>query len=443
MPDAARLRGLGALVGGGLEGDRGRRAASSPTSRRTAPTRRPPGALPEPAALGRAAGRRRRASRRGSTEAVAPGDLQTGDVVVRVARRRRLRQDGDRRRATRRQRVVLDTMQGRASGRTGAGDAARPPTRCSSTAEALRPEAAAYRIAVKKDSTLGHVRELDARSRPPRAHHRRAAAAGRPKGRRGAVDDKVHELIDEAWSLMPDKPFEDDGRALTGRALALAAALDWPGAAEQAAAVLDDVLKRTPDARRRRGRARQRLPAGRASPTRRCRWPRRRRRCPDVAAARRATSSGARCWPRARQDDGLAAIKRYLRGRPGRPARQAAWSRRGGRRAGAGAAAPKPDRRGAALLGDAGARPAAQRGVRLQHRLAAHLAGRRPAGRARDRAHRRARDRPRAARRRRGRARRGVSLLVQRPRRREAAALAQARARATCSPTPSSRRCRR
>jgi hypothetical protein len=48
--------------------------------------------------------------------------------------------------------------------------------------------------------------------------------------RRGAVDDLVHKLIDEAWSLMLDKPFEEDGRALTGRALALAAALDWPGA---------------------------------------------------------------------------------------------------------------------------------------------------------------------------------------------------------------------
>jgi hypothetical protein len=64
--------------------------------------------------------------------------------------------------------------------------------------------------------------------------------------RRGAVDDLVHKLIDEAWSLMLDKPFEEDGRALTGRALALAAALDWPGAAEQAGAVLDDVLKRKP-----------------------------------------------------------------------------------------------------------------------------------------------------------------------------------------------------
>jgi tetratricopeptide (TPR) repeat protein len=64
--------------------------------------------------------------------------------------------------------------------------------------------------------------------------------------RRGAVDDLVHKLIDEAWSLMLDKPFAEDGRALTGRALALAAALDWPGAQEQAAVVLDDVLKRKP-----------------------------------------------------------------------------------------------------------------------------------------------------------------------------------------------------
>ena len=107
----------------------------------------------------------------------------------------------------------------------------------------LRPETAVYRMAVKKDSSLGHVREL-----MRDLEHLERTIGERPPlitpGRRGAVDDLVHKLVDEAWSLMLDKPFEEDGRALTGRALALAAALDWPGAAEQAAAVLDDVLKR-------------------------------------------------------------------------------------------------------------------------------------------------------------------------------------------------------
>jgi hypothetical protein len=107
----------------------------------------------------------------------------------------------------------------------------------------LRPETAVYRMAVKKDSSLGHVRELTRD-----LEHLERTIGERPPlitpGRRGAVDDLVHKLVDEAWSLMLDKPFEEDGRALSGRALALAAALDWPGAAELAAAVLDDTLKR-------------------------------------------------------------------------------------------------------------------------------------------------------------------------------------------------------
>lgn len=56
----------------------------------------------------------------------------------------------------------------------------------------------------------------------------------------------MHDLVDEAWSLGADPAFVEERRALTGRALALAAALDWPAAAEEAAAVLDGVLRRTP-----------------------------------------------------------------------------------------------------------------------------------------------------------------------------------------------------
>jgi tetratricopeptide (TPR) repeat protein len=107
----------------------------------------------------------------------------------------------------------------------------------------LRPEAAAYRVSVKKDSTLGHVRE------PERdlAHLERTIAERPPliarKGRT-VVDDKVHDLVDEAVSLAADPAFEEARRRLTGRSLALAAALDWPGAPEAAQAVLDDALRR-------------------------------------------------------------------------------------------------------------------------------------------------------------------------------------------------------
>jgi hypothetical protein len=108
---------------------------------------------------------------------------------------------------------------------------------------ALRPEVAAYRVQVHSDSTLGHVRELERD-----LGHLEATIAERPPlvAQRGhaVVDEKVHDLLDEAWSLGVDPSFELQRHALTGRALALGAALDWPGAAETAAAVLDDVLAR-------------------------------------------------------------------------------------------------------------------------------------------------------------------------------------------------------
>jgi hypothetical protein len=178
----------------------------------------------------------------------------------------------------------------------------------------LRPETSVYRIAIKKDSSLGHVREL-ARD----LEHLERTIGERPPlltpGRRGAVDELVHKLIDEAWSLITvDKPFEEDARALTGRALALAAALDWPGAAEQAAAVLDDVLRR----KVKRGdtaaaRASVTLLAGEADKA--------------VSLAEEATASPD-VSPRARyvlgrallaagkKEAGLAALKRYLEDDP-------------------------------------------------------------------------------------------------------------------------------
>ncbi len=109
----------------------------------------------------------------------------------------------------------------------------------------LREGVAAYRIRVKKDDTLGHVREIERDLR-----HLERTISERPpliaKKGGAVVDEKVHDLIDESWSLGADPAFHEDQHALTGRSLALAAALDWPGAAEEAAAVLDDVLRRTP-----------------------------------------------------------------------------------------------------------------------------------------------------------------------------------------------------
>ncbi|HVV49793.1 MAG TPA: hypothetical protein VHO06_09050, partial [Polyangia bacterium] len=91
--------------------------------------------------------------------------------------------------------------------------------------KALRPEVAAYRIRVKKDSSLGHVRELER----DLTHLERTISERPPLVvKKGAevVDEKVHDLVDEAWSLGADPAFGEDRRALTGRALALAAALD-------------------------------------------------------------------------------------------------------------------------------------------------------------------------------------------------------------------------
>jgi hypothetical protein len=109
----------------------------------------------------------------------------------------------------------------------------------------LRGDVAAYRVRVKKDTTAGHAREL-----VRDIEHLERTIGERPpllaRNGRATVDEKVHDLLDEAWSLQADPAFDLERRALGGRVLALAAALDWPGAAESAAAVLDDVLRRAP-----------------------------------------------------------------------------------------------------------------------------------------------------------------------------------------------------
>jgi hypothetical protein len=110
----------------------------------------------------------------------------------------------------------------------------------------LRPEVSAYRINVKSDSSLGHARALERDLAPlERTIGERPPLVA--KNGRAVVDERVHDLLDEAWSLKLDPAFDVQRRALAGRALALGAALDWPGAAESAAAVLDDAQVRAPD----------------------------------------------------------------------------------------------------------------------------------------------------------------------------------------------------
>ncbi len=177
-------------------------------------------------------------SPRGLYEAVAPGDSKKGDILVRTrgagACGKMAMIAGDARRRV-----------GDARGRRGgfAGDAHR-------RSGLLRRQGAAAggrRLPdrVKKDSSLGHARELER----DLAHLERTISERPPliaKKGAGVVDDKVHDLVDEAWSLGADPAFAEERRTLTGRALALAAALDWPAAAEEAAAVLDGVLRKTP-----------------------------------------------------------------------------------------------------------------------------------------------------------------------------------------------------
>ncbi|HVU52901.1 MAG TPA: hypothetical protein VHL80_19600, partial [Polyangia bacterium] len=161
---------------------------------------------------------------------VAPGDLAPGDVLVRVTGAGACGR--------------MAVLGGKLEDRWMLQDArqADGATRVSDEdffvdGKALRPEAAAYRINVKSDSSLGHVRELGRdlgmlertiAERPPLV----------AKDGRAAVDARVHDLLDESWSLEVDPAMGLEHRALAGRALALAAALDWPGAAESAAAVL-------------------------------------------------------------------------------------------------------------------------------------------------------------------------------------------------------------
>jgi tetratricopeptide (TPR) repeat protein len=174
---------------------------------------------------------------KGLYEAVTSGELKPGDLVVRTTGAG----------ACGKMAMVAGILHDQwmtleADGDKSATRAANPMF---FDGKALRPEARAYRIRVKKDDTLGHVRELERD-----LEHLERTVAERPpliaRNGRATVDEKVHDLLDEAWSLMADPAFDLERRELGGRALALAAALDWPGAAEEAAAVLDDLIRRAP-----------------------------------------------------------------------------------------------------------------------------------------------------------------------------------------------------
>jgi tetratricopeptide (TPR) repeat protein len=175
---------------------------------------------------------------RGLYEAVAPNDLQSGDLLVRT------RGAG----ACGKMTVISGTLHDEwvtIEAPPVEGQSTRSGDPIFFDGKKLHPDALAYRIRVKKDSSLGHVRELER----DLTHLERSISERPPliaKKGAGAVDEKVHDLLDESWSLIADPAFVEDRRVLTGRALALAAALDWPAAAEEAAAVLDDALARTP-----------------------------------------------------------------------------------------------------------------------------------------------------------------------------------------------------
>jgi hypothetical protein len=131
----------------------------------------------------------------------------------------------------------------------GQGAASRPadPLFFAPDGRSLRPEARAFRIRVRKDETIGHIRELerDLGHLEPTIGDRPLYLAPGEEGRE-VVAQKVHDLIDEAWSLLADESYDLYRRELVGRAWVLAAFLDWPGARVIAAAVLDDVLAKQP-----------------------------------------------------------------------------------------------------------------------------------------------------------------------------------------------------
>ncbi|MEP6654112.1 MAG: hypothetical protein ABJA82_12185 [Myxococcales bacterium] len=134
-------------------------------------------------------------------------------------------------------------------GPDGKGPSTRPasPLFFAPDGQTLLPNTRIFRIRVKKEDTIGHIREL--RRDLDHLEHTvgnlplKLAAGEEAKQ---AVTEKVHELLDEAWSLTAEEAYDLDRRELAGRALALGAHLGWPAAGVAADAVLADVLKKAP-----------------------------------------------------------------------------------------------------------------------------------------------------------------------------------------------------
>jgi len=182
--------------------------------------------------------------KRGLYEQVAPATLAKGDILVRTVGAG----------VCGKMAVVGARVEGQwttieADAEDGQGAASRPanPLFFAPDGRALRPEVHAYRIRVRKDETIGHVRELerDLDHLEPAIGDRPLFLAPGEEGRE-VVSQKVHDLIDEAWSLVADESYDLCRRELVGRAWVLGAYLGWPAAPVVAAAVLDDVLAKAP-----------------------------------------------------------------------------------------------------------------------------------------------------------------------------------------------------
>lgn len=175
---------------------------------------------------------------------VAPAELAQGDVLVRTIGAGTCGKMA----------VVGTKVEGKwttieVDPEDGEGAASRPtnPLFFAADGKTLLSQAHAYRIRVKKDDTIGHVRELER----DLAHLDRTIGdqplflAPGEEGKE-VVAQKVHDLIDEASSLRADPSYDLDRRELMGRAWVLAAYMEWPGGRAVARAILDDVLTKAP-----------------------------------------------------------------------------------------------------------------------------------------------------------------------------------------------------
>ena len=178
-------------------------------------------ALPEPAALGGDPGGEAKAPN-GLYRAVPPADIKQGDILVRTTGA-----GSCGKMAILGGRVGGEWMTLEAGELEGSAMRTGNPLFFDGGGKILRPDVAVYRIDVHKDATLAHVREL----RRDLEHLERTIAERPPliaRNGRAVVDEKVHDLVDEAWSLVADNrvrsrsPRAHRARAGAGRGARLA-----------------------------------------------------------------------------------------------------------------------------------------------------------------------------------------------------------------------------